>query len=89
MERNVYIFNWGYFIMNKYEWKFIVLYEYCIVLKCLCIILVYYFFIFVSKWICMCIKKIRLEISIYLKEISEIIVYKLVKKKFRFVNDYR
>lgn len=49
MERNVYIFNWGYFIMNKYEWKFIVLYEYCIVLKCLCIILVYYFFIFVSK----------------------------------------
>lgn len=34
-------------------------------------------------------KKIRLKISIYLKEISEIKVYKLVKKKFRFVNDYR
>lgn len=34
-------------------------------------------------------KKNRLKISIYLKEISEIKVYKLVKKKFRFVNDYK
>lgn len=55
---------------------------------CLCITLVYYPFTFVSKWICMCIKN-RLKTSTYSKEISETIVYKLVKKKLRFANDYR